>query len=333
MVRVVVKGANWLGEAVMSIPALAGIKKVRPGAHVTVLTKENLAPLYESVPEVDATIPYRSTLTAVRRLRREKFDACLIIPRSFKSALMTALGKIPVRIGYAADSRSMLLTVPVPRSRETLRTHRVYYYFNLLRGFAPTPPIPAPRLRVTGEANAWCDSALAGAGINGRRLVGINPGAAYGAAKRWFPDRFIEVGRRLVKNHDVEILVFGGPSEKDLATEITRGIGIRAHNFGGNTSIPQLIALIDRCALFVTNDTGPMHVADALGRPIVAIFGSTDWIATRPFGKRHILIRHEIDCAPCLKRVCPLKHHHCMDWVSVNEVVDACRQLLDRRAI
>lgn len=326
--RVLVKGNNWLGDAVMSLPAIGGIKLVKPGAHVTVLTKEALAPLYRASEEADEILSYNGTLEAVRSLRKREFDACLILPRSFKSALLSALGRIPVRIGYAADTRSLLLTVPVPRGEETLKTHRVYYYFNLLRGFAPTPPVPRPKLKVLPEAEAWARGFLDALPIQGRQAVVMNPGSAYGGAKRWPADRYGALGRRLARELDAFVAVVGGPGERTLTGEVAGRIGRFAADLGGKTSIPETIALISRCGLFVGNDTGPMHIADALGKPIVAIFGPTDPVTTRPFGRDHEILRRPLECSPCLQRECPLGHHDCMRSIEVNEAFQACRRML-----
>lgn len=326
MESILVKGNNWLGDAVMSLPAIRGLREMFPQSRIAVLTKQNLAQLYEAAPYVDEVIGYASWFEAVRRIRRQKFEACLIFPRSFSSAFLTTIARIPKRIGYEGDSRSILLTVPVPRSPEFLKTHRVYYFYNLLRGFGRPPAIQPPTLDIPHEFAAWAEKQ-----VDSKLLIGFNPGATYGEAKQWFPERFIDLGRRLVKNFDATIAVFGGPSEAPLGAEVTRGIGRDAVNFSGKTSILQLAALVARCSLFVTNDTGPMHVADAVGVPIVAVFGSTDPVTTRPFGRSHSVVRHAMDCSPCLERTCPLKHHNCMKFVTVDEVYDACFRLLKKK--
>jgi heptosyltransferase-2 len=224
----------------------------------------------------------------------------------------------------------MLLSVPVPRGDETLKTHRVYYYFNLLRGLAPTPPIPRPKLKVPREATAWAERILARLGVDGRPLVAVHPGAS-AESKRWGPSGYVQLGRRLAREYEAFLAVLGGPSEAELTEEVARGIGAsRAADLGGKTSIPELMALLERSSLVVGNDTGPVRLADALNRPVVAIFGSSDPVATRPLGPRHALIRRDLDCSPCLKRRCPLKHHECMKSIAADEVYDACRRVLQQ---
>jgi heptosyltransferase-2 len=153
----------------------------------------------------------------------------------------------------------------------------------------------------------------------------MNPGATFGIAKQWYPERFIALGKKLSPHG--KIVVVGGPAEAELGSRIASSIPHAIH-FSGKTSLSQLAAILSRCRLFVTNDTGPMHVADALGIPIVAIFGPTDPVVTPPFGKTHTIVRKEIECSPCLKRECPLHHHHCMKWIEVDDVLQACQARL-----
>jgi len=330
--RILVSGNNWLGDAVMSLPTLESLRAMEPGARISVLSRPSVAGLYAGLPYVDETIvppargkgKLRAWLGLVRELRRRKFDAALILPRSFSSALAPFTARIPRRIGYAGDGRSPMLTDAVPRDPDLLRVHRVRYYHHLLTAFGTPPEPKPPALEVPPEADRWAAEHLP----EGRRVVGINPGATYGEAKQWFPDRFIETGKRLAKKWGASIVVVGGPAERELGDQVASEIGSRAVSLAGRTDLPQLAAAIRRCALFLTNDTGPMHVADAVGVPVVAVFGPTDWIATPPYGKRHAIVRTEIECSPCLKRVCPLGHHNCMKRVSVEDVVDACGRFL-----
>ncbi|HLG42548.1 MAG TPA: glycosyltransferase family 9 protein, partial [Planctomycetota bacterium] len=216
-----------------------------------------------------------------------------------------------------------------PRGDETLKTHRAYYYFNLLRGFAPTPPVPRARLRVLPQAEAWVGGALQVLPTEGRPLVALNPGSGFGDSGRWSADRFGALARRLVRELGAFVAVVGGAGEAELAAEVASKAGRFAASFGGKTSISQLVALLARAALYVGNDTGVTHLADALGLPIVVIYGPTDPVETRPFGRHQAIIRREeLECSPCFKRECPLKHHDCMGLIGVNEVYDACRRML-----
>lgn len=326
MKRILVTGNNWLGDAVMSLPTLKSLRAMNPGAHISVLSRPSVAGLYAGLPYVDETIvPPGKWLGLVRELRKRKFDAALILPRSFSSALPPFTARIPRRIGYAGDGRSPMLTDAVPRDPELLRVHRVRYYHHLLKALGSPPEPGAPAIDVAPGDDRWAAERLPA----GRPLVGINPGATYGEAKQWFPDRFIETGKRLAKKRGASIIVVGGPAERELGDRVAAEIGGDAVSLAGRTSLPQLAAVIRRCALFLTNDTGPMHVAAAVGVPIVAIFGPTDWVATPPYGENHAIVRKPIECSPCLKRVCPLGHHNCMKWVTVDDVADACARALE----
>ncbi len=320
--KVLVKAANWLGDAVMSLPTLVSLRAMLPkGSTVAVLTKPAFADLYRGAPYVDEVLAHergglRPWVGTVRDLKRRKFDVALLT-RSFSSAFLLFSARIPRRIGYAGGGRSALLSDPVQRVKE--RRHRVLDFHHLLTPLGAAPAVTAPRLEPDAEAVAW-----AAATLPDGPWIGLNPGATYGAAKQWFPDRFIELGRRLSKKG--RLVIVGGPAEAELGERVAKGVD--GLNLAGKTRIPQLAAAIARCRLFVTNDTGPMHVADAVGAPMVAIFGPTDWIETPPYGRSHTIVRHEIECSPCKKRVCPLGHHDCMKRLTVEQVWKACEERL-----
>jgi heptosyltransferase-2 len=321
-VKILVKGVNWLGDAVMTLPAIRAIKARFQGSRVVVLTKGSLADLYGCEPAVDETLPYGGGflpfVRLVRRLRRERFDLAFVFPRSLRASLAPFFSRIPRRVGYAGDARRPILTDAVPRDG-LLDRHRVAYYLELLRPFGKVPPASAPEIAPPAEARAWAAEKLPGG-----PWAGLNPGATYGRAKQWFPERFEDLGRRLA-SRGFRVAVVGGPAEAALGRRVADGIGRAAACFSGQTSLPQLAALIARCGLFVTNDTGPMHVAAAVGTPIVAVFGPTDPRTTRPFGDRHVVVRHEVECAPCLLRECPIDHP-CMKLLGVDRVWEACQR-------
>ncbi len=318
--KILVKGNNWLGDSVMSLPMLRSLREMLPRARIAVLTKSVFADLYRGAPYVDEVIPHEreglgTWMGTVRELRRRKFDTAIVLPRSFSAAFLAWSARIPRRIGYATDGRRAFLTeAPEPAA---LRRHRVHHYHHLLSALGDPPPVRSPRLDLQPDALEWAEEKLPG-----NSWIGVNPGATYGAAKQWFPDRFIELGRRLSSRG--RFVVTGGPAETALGERVARGVN--GVNLTGRTDISRLAAVISRCHLFITNDTGPMHVADAVGIPIVAVFGPTDWVVTPPFGKKHTLVRQGVDCSPCLRRSCPLGHHECMKRVNVAEVERACKE-------
>jgi heptosyltransferase-2 len=228
--------------------------------------------------------------------------------RSFSAAFLVFSARVPRRIGHG----KALLTDPVKRGGG----HRVLDFHRLLEPLGTPPKVKPPNIELQPEAVEWAEKTLPG------EWIGFNPGATFGAAKQWYPERFIELGRKLKR----KIVVVGGPAEAELGERVAKGVD--GLNLAGKTTIPRLAALIARCRLFVTNDTGPMHVADAVGTSMVAIFGPTDWIETPPYGTSHTIVRHEIECAPCKKRVCPLGHHDCMKKLGVDPVLRACLERL-----
>jgi heptosyltransferase-2 len=314
--RIVVKGTNWLGDAVMSLPTLVSLRAMFPKAHIAMLTRRWLADLYRGCPAIDELLPYDTWMQGVRAAKKGAFDTALILPRSFSSAFMLFTARVKRRVGYRGEARGAMLTDAVERDRALLRIHRVHYYHHLLEKLGDPPAAKAPALALPDDERRWASAQLPGEG-----WLGVNPGATYGAAKQWFPDRFIEVIRRLKRR----TVIVGGPGDAELGERVARETG--ALCIAGKTTVLQSAAAIARCSLFLTNDTGPMHVADAVGVPIVAVFGPTDWVATPPYGKGHAIVRHEIECAPCNKRVCPLKHHDCMKRISADDVYGACKRL------
>ncbi len=323
---------NWLGDAVMAIPTLAGIRAVRPGAEMHVLTRPSLASLYRLVPDVAGIVETRSRglfdwRDESRALAAHDFAAALILPRSFRSSLLPWAAKIPERIGYGSGGRGFFLTRSLLREPRLLRGHRVHYYRHLLSAWGDPPPAAAPCIPVPAAARAWAEALPVPAG---RVRVAVNPGATYGTAKQWYPERFIALGRRLVRERNAHILVVGGPDGRDLGARIRDGIGATdAMSLAGGTDLPQLAAALASCRLLVTNDTGPMHVAAAVGTPVVAVYGPTDPVTTPPYGEGHAIVRHPVECSPCLLRTCPIDHR-CMAGIGVEEVFRSCVNSLDR---
>jgi heptosyltransferase II len=312
--KVLVKASNWLGDAVMTLPTLVSLREMLPrGSTISVLTKPAFAELYP--PFADEVIPHerggvQPWVRTVRELKRRGFDAAVLMTRSFSSAFLIFSARVPRRIGYGGT----LLTDRVQRAP---RQHRVLDFHRLLEPLGTPPPVKAPKIVPRAEDVRWAEDALPGG-----PWIGLNPGATFGAAKQWYPERFIELARKLGR----KVFVVGGPAEAELGERVAKGVD--GLNLAGKTTLPRLAAAIARCELFITNDTGPMHVADAVGTSMVAIFGPTDWIETPPYGTSHTIVREEIACSPCKKRVCPLGHHDCMKKLSVDAVLRACEARL-----
>ena len=333
--RILVRATNWLGDAVMSLPALRALRQRLPNTEIAILAKPWVADLYRREPFCDRMIPYTArTLaekwSAGRALAREKFDCAILLQNAFEAAAVAYLAGIPERIGYARDGRSPLLTraIPVPRKGEIPR-HERFYYLELLHraGFLDSLPEDdcirldgAPQSRAAGLAR------LHELGMGGT-IVGISPGAAYGTAKRWLPERFAEAATTVARELGASVAIFGSKDERAWCAAIAAAIPVPVHNFAGETTLAEYIDLAAACRVYLTNDSGGMHVASALGVPTVAIFGATDDTTTGPTGPLARVVREPVECSPCLKRECPIDHR-CMTRVSADRVAKVALDLV-----
>ena len=330
--RVLIRASNWLGDAVMSVPAIRAIKRGRPDAHVTVFTAENLAPLWKLIPEVDEIISVRgkSLFSAVRSIRgRPKFDAAILFPNSLRSALEAWLAGIPRRVGYRGHFRASLLNHIV---REPKRArppeHQSLHYLRMARELgADVQPDAEQSLHTELSALNVQPSTSEPPANDKQELLGLCPGAEYGPAKRWLPERFAEAAAAITTQTSARWILFGTVKDSSTGEAIAKTLGDNCINRIGQTDLQQLIDELRTCRLLLTNDTGTMHLASLLGIPTVAIFGSTEPRLTGPSGTRHIIVRHHVECSPCFLRECPIDFR-CMKAVSVQEVVDAVRSIL-----
>ena len=331
-----VRATNWLGDAVMSLPAIRAIRQVFPHAHVAVVARPWVADLYARESSIDRIILYpagkglRTKREFAARLREERFDAAILLQNAFDAALIAWWAGIPERIGYNRDARGLLLTraIPVPDPGEIPR-HERFYYLELLRRSALIerfPPSDAIRLEGIDAARRGGAEHLAALGIS-MPAIGISPGAAYGNAKRWLPERFAAVARSFPS---ASILLFGSASERELCQSVAAQIP-HSHNFAGQTTLREFIDLTAACRLFLTNDSGAMHIANALGVPTVAIFGATDDTTTGPTGPLARVVRAHAECSPCLLRECPIDHR-CMTAVTTEMAAAAALQLWEESA-
>ena len=333
-----VRATNWLGDAVMTTPALAAVREGFPDARIVLLARPLVAELFRHHPDVDEVMVYErpgrhegalGRLRLAWELRRRGFDGALLLQNAFDAALIAFLGRIPERAGYPTDGRRILLTLPVPLPPGILERHEVEYYLCLAEGLGIPRPVPAAlKLGVTKREREAMAARLASLGIGrGAPIVTINPGATYGSAKRWYPDRFAAVADVLSAEWGTAVVVIGSSAEAPLAAEIEAAMRDRPVNLAGKTTVRELMALLSLSSFLVTNDSGPMHIGAALGVPLVAIFGPTDWRRTSPWSEIAKVVRVEIDCSPCRRRVCD-RGHECMLGVTPGMVVDAARQLL-----
>jgi heptosyltransferase-2 len=333
MTRIIVKGTNWIGDVFLSLPAVYSLKHIFPDAVIDIALKRPLGDLVGGVGEIDSVLDYDGTLSGelalVRAMRGARYDLGIIFPRSLHAALLVYLGGARQRIGYAADGRSLLLTKGVARTPQIRAVHQSHYYRNIVSVLGDPGPLITPHISTDADNDAWADDFLAAGGYKQGPLFAINPGAAYGGAKRWRPDRFAAVADRLVDELGGKAVIVGGQNDRHIEAEVASSMKTGPIRAAGATTLGRLISLISRCALFITNDSGPMHIAAALSVPIVAVFGPTNPDTTSPMG-RAVIVWHEFDCSRCLLRSCPIDHR-CMESVTADEVYVAAGRLLKAR--
>jgi heptosyltransferase II len=340
---ILVFAPNWLGDVVMSLPALADIRRQLGDARLIVAARASVAGLFACVPGVDDVVTFErrrgagafaSAAEEVRRVRAAEADLAVLFPNSFQSAFVAARAGIADRWGYRADGRGWLLTRAVPRPAESV--HQVEYYRRLVAACRIATGDRHPRMVVPPAVLASARGLLAAEGWDGRStLVGMAPGAAYGGAKRWPPERFAAVVEALATEHDAVCVLFGsahdGPTaatiERELATLGPTPGARRVISLVGRTDLPHLAGVLAHCRAFLSNDSGAMHVAAAVGTPVAALFGPTNEHETAPMAARSIVLSAPVHCRPCMLRECPLDHR-CMTGIEPAAVTAAIGALL-----
>jgi heptosyltransferase-2 len=333
--RLVIRAPNWLGDVVMALPAMAAVRARFADAHVAVAAIPSIAPLFEEETSAapDSVVTLADRDAEIASLRDGGFDAILLFPNSFRSALTARRAGIAERWGYGG-LRRILLTRAVARPRG--RLHQSDYYRELVKGLGIPPTVSEPSIVPRPATLARADALLASHGISApvacgsSRTVGFAPGAAYGHAKRWPPRLVAETIARLSREAGVRCVLFGAGGDRDSGREIEFSLpsDVRIVNLIGRTDLRLLVGAISRCAAFVSNDSGAMHLAAALGVPVAAMFGPTDERATSPLGARGRdgaivtpdILTHAVFCRPCMLRDCPIDHR-CMKGITVDSVV------------
>jgi heptosyltransferase II len=326
--RILIRSDNWLGDALMSAPAVRAIKNGRPDAHVTIAAPSKIAPVWKLIPEVDEIIafPSNSLLAARRLIRRQPyFDSAILFPNSLRVALETRLSGVPRRVGYCGHSRRWLLNQLV---REPLKPgppkHQSDRYLHIARECGAK--ISNIEYRTT---NAQVSNINRTSNSKHQTFLGLCPGAEYGPAKRWLLERFAEVAAAVAAKLQVHWILFGTAQDAAIGEQISKALGDCCSNRIGQTTLDQLIGELSKCRLLLTNDTGTMHLAALLGVPVVAIFGSTEPRLTGPLGEDHVILRHHVECSPCFLRQCPIDFR-CMKAISVQEATDAVMSILQK---
>jgi heptosyltransferase-2 len=336
--RIIIRSTNWIGDAIMTTPAIRAIGHFFPHAHITLLAKPWVVPVFEHSPYIDQFLIYDETtrhkgisgkIQLIKDIRNQQFDTAILLQNAIEAAILVFGAGINNRVGYNTDARGLLLNYSVKCTKEIKKIHQTRYYVHMLEKAG----IPNSDFDLELYVGA-SDRTYAWKFLNQHddhpdtRWIGINPSATYGNAKQWFPERFAQLADRICDHYRSGILIFGGPKDRDLGEKVRHMMHHPAINLAGETSLGQAIAFIQQCHVFITNDSGLMHIASALKTPLIAIFGSTNPITTGPIGKTSHIVQVKTNCSPCLLTDCPKTHHACMDAVTVDMVFQKVKDLL-----
>lgn len=336
--KILIRGTNWIGDAVMTIPALRELNRVFPDSHLTLYTRPWAEGIFRDADFVDEILTFEKTkkhsLRELREeaqlLRREKFDLAILLSNSFESALVTKLAHIPRRIGFNKDLRGLLLTDPIAVPEWKGRNHEVYYYLALAaeteRRVLDRETVPSGdpdiRLDISTERHKDARKYLESAGADlSKPTIALGVGSTNSRAKRWPADRFAALSDRLQSEIQANVLIVGSPDETDVAATVMQAASKPIIDLSGKTSLAEITAILSVCGLFISNDMGLAHVAAATGTETIVIFGPTNDVTTRPFGSNATVVRHNVECSPCMLRDCPIDHR-CMTRVSVEQIFE-----------
>lgn len=342
--RVVVRSTNWVGDVVMTIPALRELRRVLPGAHITLATRPWAVGLFDEADFVDELLIYdrgrrdvRAVMRQTREWRRRGFDLAVLFQNAFEAALIAVGGRVTARLGYATDGRRALLTHPLALPPWRSERHEVFYYLNivselekLLYGASDVMQRePVFDLKVSGARRDEARKLLADAGARpDRPLVALCPGSTNSRAKRWPANRYAELADKVIAELGANVALVGSPDELEVSREVSELMRYKPLVLTGRTSLAEAVAVLSLTDTLITNDTGPAHIAAALNRPTLVIFGPTDPTTTRPYSRLSEVIRRPPDCAPCMLRDCPIDHR-CMTAISPDEVFARVASLIE----
>ncbi len=341
--KILVRGTNWIGDAVMSVPALRELRRIFPDAQITLHTRSWADGLFQDASFIEEIVTfdkskwkYRDVLDNSEFLKGDGFDLAILFPNSFESALTYFFSRIPRRIGYNKDLRGLLLTDPIAVPEWKNRRHEVFYYLSLIAETerlmlgrdTVSNAIPDIRLEISDERRVEARRQLLEFGIDpGKKTVALGVGSTNSRAKRWPARKYSELNDRLQTELNANILLVGSEDEADVASEVF-GMSIKKPiNIAGKTDLSEVAAILSEIDLLISNDMGLAHIAPAVGTLTLAIFGPTNPETTRPFSDNAQVIRKVVDCSPCMLRDCPIDHR-CMEWVSVDEVFIAAADIL-----
>jgi heptosyltransferase-2 len=332
--KIVIRAPNWIGDSVLAFSAIESLSQNLPEAQIWIATNEWVKDLFMSYNLIKGIIPLpgvnniKKLKDSANQIKEFHFDAGILFTNSFISALLFYLAKIPQRWGYSRDGRGLLLTKRVsPRNLEN-STHQVDYYMGLISGLGYKTLPPQLSFPLTQEEQKEAREKLVSCDVDFQHpIIILNPGASYGPAKRWPAERFAELGSLLQERNKATVLITGAGNERELVESVSSLMAKKPINLSGQTSLRMLAGLISQSNLFVTNDSGPMHMANALKIPVTVVFGPTDPRVTGPYQEPSTVIKKDVPCWPCAYRECPFDHR-CMASISPEEVYKACQRFL-----
>lgn len=332
--NILIRGTNWIGDAILTLPAMESIRATYPHAHIAVLAKPWVADIYKLFSAVNEVIIYEKkydTPAGVFRLanvlKKRNFDAAILLQNAIESAIIAFAARIPLRAGYNSDGRGLLLTHSVKRTKEIRKVHQIDYYLEMVKALGCVSVDREMRLEariIPHDAQNILKKYLP---ETNKAIIGIAPGATYGPAKRWFPERFAAVADKLSDSFPLQGILFGSAADWEVAEEVRGAAHTELINIAGKSNLLEAIYLISQCRLFISNDSGLMHIAGALNIPTVAIFGSTNPVTTSPAGSKTTIVHQDVDCSPCLEKTCPTDFR-CMKLISVENVFAAAQNIL-----
>jgi heptosyltransferase-2 len=332
--KILIRGTNWIGDAVLTLPAVASIRATYPKAHIAMLVKPWVADIYKLFSDLDEIIIYENkfdtptgVLRLARKLKKENFDLAILLQNAIEAAIIALAAGIPLRAGYDSDARGLMLTNSVRRTEEIKKVHQTDYYLEMVKALGCVSFNREMNLKTKINLSDARDVLRKFVPESKKTMIGIAPGATYGAAKRWFPERFAEVADMMDKKFSVQGIILGGKADGETAQEVQKLARTELINLAGKTNLREAIYLISQCRLFISNDSGLMHIAGALNIPTIAIFGSTNPITTAPMGNKSVIVRKGVSCSPCLKKTCPTDFR-CMSMISVEDVLQVAQNLL-----
>lgn len=338
--NIIVRMPNWIGDLVMSTVVLTDLRKRFPSAEITAMCKTPLSELLKEDQDINELFSFsrpknrflkrKERRDIIGKLRQGGYDLGILLTNSFSSAYLFWEGNVKNRVGFKGSFRSFFLDYPITVPKNKYEQHTILTYKALLEPLGITKSHSTPRLFLTDDEIQFAKELLHQRGFNERNtLIGIHPGAAYGSAKRWPKERFFQLAKKLIEQKDLYVVFVGDDSVSHFVKEISRALGKNIIDLTGATSLRTLCSIIKQCTLFLTNDSGPMHIASAFHIPLVALFGSTSKVMTGPYNKNSEVIDKEVSCSPCFKRECPIDFR-CMMNITVDEVYEKIMKLLKK---